>query len=115
MVIFIAVVAYCYNYYPDHITPELEFTMRQGDKRAVRDSDLVLELAQIDDSRCPADKGAVCIWEGELAYTFRVDEKEYVLGSVSDVKSGERIGDYIIRLISGDDKSGVFVLQKAEK
>ena len=115
MLIFTAVVAYCYNYYPDQITPELEFTMRQGDKRSVRESNLVLELSRIEDSRCPADSGVACIWEGELDYIFRVDNKEYVLGTITDLKNGEQIGDYTLRYVSGDDKSGIFVLQKTEK
>lgn len=110
--IFVAVVAYCYNYYPDQITPELEFTMRQGDRREVRDTDLVIELSDIRDDRCSTQDGITCFWEGEVKYVFHVDGREIILGSVLDSKDGEKVKDYTIRYISGDEKSGVFVLQK---
>jgi len=111
--IFVAIVAYCYNYYPNSITPGIEFTMRQGDKRAIKDSDnLVLELSRIDDGRCPTDGSVSCIWQGEIHYVFRVDDKEIILDSVADFKDGEKVGDFSIHFISGDEKSGVFVLQK---
>ena len=113
--IFIAVVAYCYNYYPDQIMPELEFTMRQGDRREVRDSNLVLELSDIKDNRCPTDANVMCVWEGEIQYVFHVSEKEIILGTVTDLKNGEKIDKYTLRYISGDEKQGVFVLQKNEK
>ena len=113
--IFVAVVAYCYNYYPDQITPEIEFTMRQGDRREVKGSNLVIELSRIDDNRCPADSSIACVWEGEINYVFHADNKEIVLGPVTDLKDGEKIEDYSIHYISGDEKQGVFVLQKDEK
>jgi hypothetical protein len=113
--IFIAVVAYCYNYYPDQIMPELEFTMRQGDRREVRDSNLVLELSDIKDNRCPTDANVMCVWEGGIQYVFHVSEKEIILGTVTDLKNGEKIDKYVLRYISGDEKQGVFVLQKNEK
>lgn len=113
--IFVAVVAYCYNYYPDQITPELEFTMRQGDRREVKGTDLVIELSRIEDNRCPADGSITCIWEGEVNYIFRVDNKEIILGSVTDLQDGEKINEYSIHYISGDEKQGIFVLRKDEK
>lgn len=110
--IFIAVVAYCYNYYPDQITPELEFTMRKGDRREVRDTNLVIELSDIRDDRCSAKDGITCFWQGEIKYVFHVGNKEIILGSVLGAKDGEKIEDYTIRYVSGDEKQGVFVLQK---
>ncbi len=114
--IFTVIVAYCYNYYPDQIVRDIEFTMREGDRRAVRESnDLVIELSRIEDARCPSDGYVMCFWEGEIRYFFQVDGKEIVLGTVTDLKDGEKIRDYTIRYISGDEKQGVFVLQKDEK
>lgn len=110
--IFVAVVAYCYNYYPDQITPELEFTMRKGDRREVRDTNLVIELSDIRDDRCSAKDGITCFWQGEVKYVFHVGNKEIILGSVLGAKDGEKIEDYTIRYVSGDEKQGVFVLQK---
>lgn len=113
--IFIAAVAYCYNYYPDQITPELEFAMRKGDRREVRDTNFVIELSDIRDDRCSAKDGVTCFWQGEIKYVFRIGDKEIILGSVLDAKDGEKIEDYTIRFVSGDEKQGVFVLQKDEK
>lgn len=110
--IFVAVIAYCYNYYPDQITPELEFTMRKGDRREVRDTNLVIELSDIRDDRCSAKDGITCFWQGEVKYVFHVGNKEIILGSVLGAKDGEKIEDYTIRYVSGDEKQGVFVLQK---
>ena len=110
--IFVAVVAYCYNYYPDQITPELEFTMRKGDRREVRDTNLVIELSDIRDDRCSAKDGITCFWQGEVKYVFHVGNKEIILGSVLGAKDGEKIEDYTIRYVSGDEKQGIFVLQK---
>ena len=117
MVIFGAVVAYCYNYYPDSITPGVEFTMRVGDRRVVNGSDnLVLELSRIDDStRCAPRDEAACVWEGEINYVFRVDNEEIIVGSVLDARKGEDVKGYNIRYVLGDEKYGVFILQKNEK
>lgn len=112
-IIFTIIVAYCYNYYPDSITPGIEFSMRQGDKRAVKDSSgLTLELSRIEDSRCLSGDNVMCVWAGEIQYVFRVDNQEIILGTATDARDGEKIKDYTIRYISGDEKSGVFVLQK---
>ena len=118
IVIFAAIALYCSNYYPDTISEGIEFTMRIGDRRSVRgESNLVIELADIADNRCSSlnDPTVVCFWEGEISYTFRVDNEEVTLGTVTDANNGEKIKDYAIKYISGDEKSGVFVLQKSAK
>ncbi|MCQ2571024.1 MAG: hypothetical protein MJ154_02140 [Candidatus Saccharibacteria bacterium] len=118
VVIFAAIALYCSNYYPDTISEGVEFTMRVGDRRAVRGTDnLVIELANIEDGRCSSidNPSVVCFWEGEISYTFRVDNEEFTLGTVTDASDGEKIKDFAIKYISGDEKSGVFVLQKSEK
>ncbi len=116
MVIFGAIVAYCYNYYPDSITPGIEFSMRQGDHRVINGSDnLVIELSRIDDNRCNPDKGTVCVWDGEINYVFKIENKEIILGSVLDARKGEDFSGYNIKFVSGDANSGVFILQKIEE
>ena len=86
--------------------------MRKGDRREVRDTNLVIELSDIRDDRCSAKDGITCFWQGEVKYVFHVGNKEIILGSVLGAKDGEKIEDYTIRYVSGDEKQGVFVLQK---
>ena len=67
------------NNYKKEVKLNESFELPLGKGVIVKDENLKIKLISVDDSRCK--EGLQCIWEGEISYTIKINDKEEKLGT----------------------------------
>lgn len=96
---------------------DMAFVMHPGDSIDLQDvENKKLKLTAIEDGRCPSDGEINCGWEGQIYYKFSFNGEEFMLGSVREEDRSHILGNDInLEFVSGDLKSGTFILRKSSE
>ena len=88
-----------------------KFIIGKNDVVSIKGTDLKISIVSVTDSRCRKD--VQCIWQGEILYILKVNDKRISLSTVNIKKKEYK--DYVIHLLDNNNSTEYVKLRVEEK